>query len=66
MRMKPASFTSAAKLETQNGIRNSRKICQRSSRVVPRELACVLNSSAAPMIALNPNEVSHSRGLASK
>jgi hypothetical protein len=32
--MKPRSLTSAAKLETQKGIRKRRKSCQRSSFVV--------------------------------
>ena len=50
--MNPASFTSAAKLDTQNGMRNRRKTCQRSNCVVPLLDARVLNSSANPMIAL--------------
>src|SRR5262245_44482732 len=31
MRMNPLPFTKAAKLETQNGIKNRRKVCQNSS-----------------------------------
>ena len=63
---KPFPFTSAEKLDTQNGIRNNRITCQRSSvtRFVPA--FAVLMYNANPMIVLNPSDVSHSRALASK
>ena len=62
----PASFTRAAKLETQKGMRNSRKTCQRSSAIVPWEDDRVLITRATPMMTLRPIEVSQSRGRASK
>src|SRR5205814_1292576 len=62
----PFPFTSAAKLETQNGVMNKRSAghVSNSTRRDPERV--VLISSAAPMITLNPTDVSHSRGLASK
>ena len=63
--MNPRSLTSEAKLETQNGMRNSLKSCHLSSRVdllVP----AVLRYSANPTMPLNPIEVSQIRGFASK
>ena len=57
---KPRPFTSAEKLDTQNGIRKNRNICQRCSG------RPAFNSSATPTMALSPSDVSHSRGLASK
>ena len=66
IRMYPTSFTNAAKLETQNGMRYRRKICQRSSSIVPREADRVLMQSAIPMITLKPIEVSHRLGRGSK
>lgn len=64
--MYPASFTNAAKLETQNGIRNSRKICHPSNSVVPLLDDRVLMSNAQPIIALSPSDVSHRPGRGSK
>jgi hypothetical protein len=62
----PASLTKAEKLETQKGIKNSLKICHRSSVVVPLADDFVLIIRAAPMMALTPRDVSQSRGRASK
>ena len=64
--MYPASFTRAEKLETQNGIRYNRNTCQPSSVVVPREEARMPIHKAVPIIALNPVDVNHNRGRASK
>jgi hypothetical protein len=64
--MNPFPFTSAEKLETQNGIRNNRITCHRSSFNWFFPAFAVLTNSANPMIALSPSEVSHRRALASK
>jgi hypothetical protein len=63
---KPLSFTNAEKLDTQNGMRNRRNVCQRSNVTLFSLDAVVLMNKAKPMIRLNPNEVSQSRGFASK
>jgi len=63
---KSRPFTRAEKLETQNGIRNKRKICQRPSFTCPAPEAVVLMYSARPMMRLKPRDVSHKRGLGSK
>ena len=62
----PLPFTSAAKLETQNGVTNNRNAGQvsNSTRRLPDRV--VLIKSAAPMIPLNPTDVSQSSGLGSK
>ena len=59
-------FTSAEKLETQNGVTNSRNIGQdsRSTGVLPDRV--VLMSSATPMIPLSPSDVSQIRQFGSK
>lgn len=62
----PRPFTSAEKLDTQNGIRKSRNTCHRSSFVVPLLDEVALITNAIPMIPLNPSEVSQRRGLPSK
>jgi len=64
--MKPFPFTSAEKLETQNGIRNSRNVCQKSSFTLFALTAVVLMNNANPMIKLNPSEVSQSLNEESK
>jgi len=66
IRMNPFPFTSAEKLDTQNGIRNKRKVCQKSSFTLFALAAVVLMNNAKPIIKLNPNEVSQSRGDGSK
>ena len=66
MSMKPLPFTKAAKLETQNGIRKSRKVCQKSSFTLFEPEAVVLRYRANPMMTLRPRDVSHSRRLGSK
>lgn len=48
------------KLDTQNGIMNSRKVCQRSG--FPE----TLSNRAMPMIALMPSELSQIAGDGSK
>lgn len=63
---KPCPFTSAEKLDTQNGIRKSRNTCQRSSFVLPFADDVMLITSAIPMIALSPSDVNQMRGFASK
>jgi hypothetical protein len=60
IRMNPFPFTSAEKLETQNGIRNSRNVCQKSNLTLFALAAVVLMNSANPTIKLNPSEVSQS------
>ena len=64
IRMNPRSFTSAEKLETQNGMQNILNRCQRSKRI-----ACgpdKLSMRAHPMIRLSPAEVSQRLGAGSK
>lgn len=61
----PEPFTKAEKLDTQNGMRNSLKVTQRSGHT-QTGLVCVLMSKAAPMMPLSPNDVSHKLGVASK
>ena len=65
-RKNPRPLTSAAKLETQKGVRYSRKMVQPSSctRVFPETV--VLIKSAVPMTALSPRDVSQSAGCGSK
>jgi hypothetical protein len=53
-------FTNAEKLDTQNGIRNNRNVCQKSSFTLFVLAAVVLMYNANPMIKLNPSEVSQS------
>jgi hypothetical protein len=62
----PLPFTSAEKLDTQNGIKNSRNVCQKSSFTLFALAAVVLMNNANPMIKLNPHDVSQSRGEGSK
>jgi hypothetical protein len=59
-------FTNAEKLDTQNGIKNSRNVCQKSSLTLLALAAVVLMNNANPMIKLNPSDVSQSRGDGSK
>jgi hypothetical protein len=66
MRMKPRPFTSAAKLETQNGIRKSRNTVQPPTRVPAAAPARVLSNRAKPTITLRPIDVSQSSGFGSK
>jgi hypothetical protein len=54
----------AEKLETQNGIRNSRNVCQPFDGVWTS--LRMLNSNATPTMALIPNELSQIRGEMSK
>src|SRR5215469_1801306 len=55
-------FTSAEKLDTKNGIMNSRMICHGWS-LLPA--AVELIKSAVPMMPASPSEVSQMRGLPS-
>lgn len=55
---------SAAKLETQNGIRNRRYVCQ--GFVELGDARSTLSSSATPMTALIPRELSQIAGDGSK
>lgn len=66
IRMNPLPFTSAEKLDTQNGIRNKRKVCQKSSFTLFGLAAVVLMNNANPMIKLKPRDVSQSLGEGSK
>jgi hypothetical protein len=66
IRMNPLSFTNAEKLDTQNGIKNSRNVCQKSNFTLFALAAVVLINNANPMIKLNPSEVSQSRSEESK
>jgi hypothetical protein len=63
-RIYPCPLMSAEKLETQNGIRNSRNVCQGfdDAGVSLR----TLNSRATPTMALIPNELSQIPGEVSK
>src|SRR6185503_9966747 len=54
----PLSFANAEKLETQNGMRNRRIVCQRSSVTLFSPAVVVLMNNAKPMMRLNPSEVS--------
>jgi hypothetical protein len=66
IRMNPFPFTNAEKLETQNGIRNSRNVCQKSNFTLFGLAAVVLMNNANPIIKLNPSEVSQSLSEESK
>jgi len=66
IRMNPFPFTNAEKLETQNGIRNSRNVCQKSNFTLFGLAAVVLMNNANPIIKLNPSEVSQSLSEGSK
>src|SRR5690242_2850227 len=66
IRMKFLPFTSAEKLDTQNGIRNNRNVCQKSNLTLFLLATVVLMNNANPIITLNPHEVSQSRGEGSK
>ena len=66
MRTKPLSFTRAEKLDTQNGIRKNRSVCQPSRERRVRAPHPAFSNSANPMMTLRPSEVSHSRALGSK
>src|SRR3954453_7995860 len=52
IKTKPCPLTKAAKLETQNGIRNSRNRCQKSKGRVPSADELVLMINATPTITL--------------
>lgn len=65
IKINPLSFTSAEKLETQNGMMKNRAVCQRS-RVSPLPGVETLSSKAIPMTMLIPTEVIHNRGAGSK
>jgi len=56
----PLPFTNAEKLDTQNGIRNNRNVCQKSNFTLFALAAVVLMNNANPIIKLNPNEVNQS------
>lgn len=60
--MKPLPLISAEKLDTQNGIVNSRNTCQRWILLKPP----TLSTSAVPMTALMPSELSQMAGAGSK
>jgi hypothetical protein len=66
IRMNPLPFTSAEKLDTQNGIKNSRNVCQKSSFTLFALAAVVLMNNANPIIKLKPSEVSQSGSELSK
>jgi hypothetical protein len=66
IRMNPFPFTNAEKLDTQNGIRKSRNVGQKSSFTLFALPAVVLMYNANPMIKLKPSEVSQSLGEESK
>lgn len=66
IRMNPFPFTNAEKLETQNGIKNKRNVCQKSNFTLFALAAVVLMYNANPMIKLSPHDVSQSRGEGSK
>jgi hypothetical protein len=66
IKMNPFPFTKAEKLETQNGIKNNRNVCQKSNRTLFALAAVVLMNNAKPMIKLNPSEVSQSLSERSK
>lgn len=63
IRTNPWSLISEEKLETQKGIKNNRNVCQRSGVPLPAE---TLNTSAVPITALIPSELSQIDGEASK
>ena len=68
-RMKPRSFTSAAKLDTQNGAMKNRAVAHASSRtgiLVCPDPDRAFKTNAIPTIKDSPNEVSHRRRLGSK
>ena len=68
-RMKPRSFTNAAKLDTQNGAMKNRAVAHTPNgtgatvRPVPDR---AFKTNAIPTIRDNPNDVSHRRRLGSK
>ena len=64
MRQNPCPFTRAEKLETQNGIMNSRAVGQKPPRPEPPDR--VLMRSPAPTITETPTDVSHRPPLGSK
>ena len=66
IRTKFFPFTNAEKLDTQNGIKNNRNVCQKSSFTLFALAAVVLMNNANPMIKLNPHDVSHNLGAGSK
>ena len=59
----PCSLIRAEKLETQNGMRYSLNVCQRSLLLV---LEVTLNTRAVPITALMPIELIHTLGEISK
>lgn len=60
MRMNPRPLMSEEKLDTQNGIKNKRNVCQRSAAPL------TLSRSAMPMMKLIPSEFSQIEGVESK
>jgi hypothetical protein len=60
---KPRSFTRAAKLDTQNGVRKKRKTGHGSGLIRPD---AALSVSAMPIMTLRPADVSQRRGRESK
>ena len=64
MRTYPWPLISAEKLETQNGIRKSRNVCQRFDECGASFL--MLSSNAIPMTALIPREFTQRPGELSK
>ena len=64
MRKYPWPLISAEKLDTQNGIRNRRKVCQWLGLV--SILLSTLSSKAIPTMALIPSELSQICGAGSK
>lgn len=63
-RMKPFPLMRDEKLDTQNGIANKRKVCQRS--LVADFMSPTLRINAMPMTALIPTELSQMPGDGSK
>jgi hypothetical protein len=66
IKMNPFPFTNAEKLDTQNGIKNNRDVCQKSSFTLFALAVVVLMYNANPIIKLNPHEVSQSLSEESK
>jgi hypothetical protein len=66
IKINPLPFTNAEKLDTQNGITNSRNVCQKSSFTLFALDAVVLMNNANPMIKLKPSEVNQSGSEESK
>ncbi len=64
--MKPFPLISAEKLETQNGIRNNRRVCHLSLIATAEIWPPMLRTNATPMKALIPTEFNQMLGEGSK